>query len=184
MHMFAIYKNNFILDLKLKKIWINDSKSIMCLNSMIEWPNIKKIKIIMNSCKNTSKKASNIHNFKGIYFNNEPEEKMLDLSTGAHFKYIDMYHRLQVVVDIRKSEERAKQSPLPIWSTVDKRSRSIEDSFDYSWIKQKSLLSRLPVQINSQISHNHKTNNPHSDKLNNIPYSTLSSPPPLSSPPL
>ena len=93
---------------------------------------------------------------------------MLDLSTGAHFKYIDMYHRLQVVVDIRKSEERAKQSPLPIWSTVDKRSRSIEDSFDYSWIKQKSLLSRLPVQINSQISHNHKTNNPHSDKLNNI----------------
>ena len=118
----------------------------------------------MNSCKNTSKKASNIHNFKGIYFNNEPEEKTLDLSTGAHFKYIDMYNRLQVVTDIRKSEERAKQSSFPIWSTVDKRSRSIEDSFDYSWIKQNSLLSRLPIQI----SNNHKTNNSHSDKLNNF----------------
>ena len=86
----------------------------------------------MNFFKNTSKKAYNIHNFKGIYFNNEPEGKILDLSTGAHFKYIYMYHRLQVVADIRKSEERAKQSSFPIRSTADKRSKSKEDSLDYS----------------------------------------------------
>ena len=43
----------------------------------------------MDTNKKKYKKANDIHSFKGIYYNNEQDDKTLDFKTGAHFKYID-----------------------------------------------------------------------------------------------
>ena len=43
----------------------------------------------MDTNKKKYKKANDIHSFKGIYYNNQQDEKTLDFKTGAHFKYID-----------------------------------------------------------------------------------------------
>lgn len=44
-----------------------------------------------------------IGNFKGIYFEEEPDTKIRDPDTGAHFDFNDMFSRLKRVETYQKS---------------------------------------------------------------------------------
>ena len=45
-------------------------------------------------------------NYKGIYFNDDPNSKFTDPETGAHFQFRDMCQRLQQVLKWRKAMEK------------------------------------------------------------------------------
>ena len=64
------------------------------------------------------------HNYKGIYFDDDPGSKWQDPETGAHFKYEDMYHRLEKVAALRRSEERKHDRLFDI--AEKKRENSLE----------------------------------------------------------
>ena len=54
--------------------------------------------------------------------------------------------RLQVVDNIRKSEERSRQNPILLEPGTNKRNRSKENSIKHSWVKQNTDLTKMPIQ--------------------------------------
>ena len=78
-----------------------------------------------------------------------------------------MYRKLQKVADIRRSEERARKTPLIIWSTANKKDKLKESNLEDLRINQKSELSKLPIKSNWKILQNRNKNH-HSDKLDNL----------------
>ena len=48
----------------------------------------------------------NLLNYKGIYFNDDPNSKYTCPHTGAHFEFKDMCHRLNDVIKWRKVYEQ------------------------------------------------------------------------------
>jgi hypothetical protein len=48
-----------------------------------------------------AEKASDLINYKGMYFNDDTGNKNMDPLTGAHFIYKDMCRRLKTVMDSR-----------------------------------------------------------------------------------
>ncbi len=57
-------------------------------------------------------------NFKGIYFNDDPNRKYQDPETGCHFEYIDLCKRLISLKKLRK--EIDKELGIPISKTLSK----------------------------------------------------------------
>ena len=57
-----------------------------------------------------------------------------------------MYWRLQVVANIRKSEERSRQNPILLEPGTNRRNRSKENSIKHSWAKQNTDLAKMPIQ--------------------------------------
>ena len=51
-------------------------------------------------------------NYKGIYFNDDPNSKFTDPVTGAHFEFKDMCARLNQVVKWRRAMEKQILSSL------------------------------------------------------------------------
>ena len=50
------------------------------------------------------------NNFKGIYFNEDPDSKYIDEVTGAHFTHVDMCERLQKIAELQQRyEQRLKE---------------------------------------------------------------------------
>jgi hypothetical protein len=49
-----------------------------------------------------AEKASDLINYKGMYFNDDTGNKNMDPVTGAHFIYKDMCRRLKTVMDSRQ----------------------------------------------------------------------------------
>lgn len=96
----------------------------------------------MSNCTNTFNKTIDIHNFKGIYYGDEPEEKTKDLATGAHFKYWDMFNRLQTIAEFRKSEERTERNFFLTEGSKSKRNKSNDNDTKYPWVKKVTYLSK------------------------------------------
>ena len=44
-------------------------------------------------------------NYKGIYFNDDPNTKYTCPKTGAHFEFNDMCERLQMILKVRRAHE-------------------------------------------------------------------------------
>ena len=51
-------------------------------------------------------------NYKGIYFNDDPNSKYTDPETGAHFEYRDMVARLSQVLKWRRAMEKQIMNSL------------------------------------------------------------------------
>ena len=51
-------------------------------------------------------------NYKGIYFNDDPNSKFTCPDTGAHFQFRDMCQRLQQVLKWRKAMEKQIHNQL------------------------------------------------------------------------
>ena len=45
-------------------------------------------------------------NFKGIYFNDDPNRKYTDPETGAHFEYFDFFKRLAKLKELRRKIDK------------------------------------------------------------------------------
>jgi hypothetical protein len=45
-------------------------------------------------------------NFKGIYFNDDPNRKYQDPETGSHFEYFDLCKRLSKLKELRKKIDK------------------------------------------------------------------------------
>ena len=45
-------------------------------------------------------------NYKGIYFEDENDEKYQCPETGAHFEYLDMFRRLKKIATQRAKQEK------------------------------------------------------------------------------
>ena len=93
--------------------------------------------------------------YKGIYFNDN-EEKWLDPHTGAHFKYEDMYKRLEKVASFRKSEERNNDYMLDITDYI--RERSVENCKRMSFKVNDLEHSALNMYTNLQNEAKEKDN--------------------------
>ena len=54
--------------------------------------------------------GSDLTNYKGIYFAEEPGQKFQEKSTGAHFEFIDMCRRLNIAQEQRKRREARERA--------------------------------------------------------------------------
>ena len=54
----------------------------------------------------TENEGGNLMNYKGIYFNDDPNNKYTCPKTGAHFEFNDMCGRLSQVIKWRKIYEQ------------------------------------------------------------------------------
>ncbi len=64
----------------------------------------KKIKLKVDSSDDDE--SENLNNFKGIYFNDNQEQKFYE--AGAHFQYRELCYRLEKVVMTISPERRGK----------------------------------------------------------------------------
>ena len=53
----------------------------------------------------TGEKKNELMNYKGIYFNDDPNTKYTCPKTGAHFEFNDMCQRLQLILKVRRAHE-------------------------------------------------------------------------------
>ena len=76
-----------------------------------------------------------------------------------------MYCRLQVVANIRKSEERSRQNPILFEPATNIRNKLKENSIKYSWIKQNTDLAKMPIQNKNDSSKQSKSIYANGEKL-------------------
>ena len=50
--------------------------------------------------------ANQLMNYKGIYFNDDPNNKYTCPITGAHFEFNDMCDRLNLILKLRRAHEQ------------------------------------------------------------------------------
>ena len=77
-------------------------------------PQIPKIKTLLEEDKKEDSESEDVdfNNFKGIYFNDDPNRKYLDPDTGCHFEYQDLCRRMIKLKALRK--EIDKELGIPV----------------------------------------------------------------------
>ena len=84
------------------------------------------------------------HNYKGIYFSNQLVRWELDSLAGAHFKYTDMWLKLQRLAALRRSQERWNTSLLqPAWS------REASTQYWQSEVRREQIMSKIKSKNSS-----------------------------------